>query len=260
MAKAPPFGVPSQLTGLELANLKRSEESLQLRYKEVQAVWVAVPSCDPQDPACRPAWRAIGEGMKKLFDQTRHGIGGFGGCGEPSGNSASVVARRNAHDRYTKALVDELETQLSAMAATMSPQGEQEWLRLLANAKVVPPMPCLSPCAMPEVSELYQSVSFARDAATLGDAKAVEGVATIFKGNRKASTIEVRGHAGKDEKDPASLAKARAQAVADALIKAGVPKASVRVTSFGADYPVAREDENGGDSNHRVDFLAVPQP
>jgi outer membrane protein OmpA-like peptidoglycan-associated protein len=80
--------------------------------------------------------------------------------------------------------------------------------------------------------------------------KALEGLKASVGPNFASARIVVRGHASSDEAKPDELARARAQVVIDALVKAGVPKSQLVLESFGTTYPATREPEG----NRRVDF------
>jgi outer membrane protein OmpA-like peptidoglycan-associated protein len=60
--------------------------------------------------------------------------------------------------------------------------------------------------------------------------------------------VEIEGHADPREKGARWLAKRRAEAVRDALIKLGAPKEKLSVIAYAADRPLAPSDS----SEHRV--------
>ncbi|NUP09489.1 MAG: OmpA family protein [Polyangiaceae bacterium] len=258
---APPRGIPASVKGAEAQQLEWLERGLSSEYDTVKGVWTGAPDCDAASPDCRSKWREVGKLAKAMYDQTRGPI--VAGCGGAGGETATVIGRRAAHRRYVQKLITEAEEHLTAVAASFSPQGEQEWRKILANAKQPPPMPCLSPCAMPDVSTIVQSIAFAKDARDVrsDDAAvtaAIQAIVATFKANRAPSKIVVRGHADAGEKDPAELATARAKSVVALLLKAGLPKDSVTSVGLGADLPVERSDEKGNAAaNQRVDFEAV---
>lgn len=259
---APPRDLPQNTSANEKRELEYLEQALSLRYAAVKDVWEHVPDCDAADPGCRPRWREVGDKMKALFDATRGPM--VGGCGGARGFTGTVSGRDRAHRLYVADLMRRIEERLTEVAAGFSAGGEQEWRKLLANAKEPPPMPCLSPCMVPEVQELSQAILFDKNASTLREDATVksllEGVAATYKANRKPSSIEVRGHADPGETNPQELAKARAATVAKWLEKAGVPRAQLREKSFAADAPVDRSDkEDTAAQNRRVDFEAVPK-
>lgn len=263
MAKAPPLGIPASVEGGERNQLDWMEKRAKEQYDAIRALWEAIPRCDATSPDCRPTWRAAGERLKAILDVTRSR--GFGGCGGANGETATVVRRRSAHDLYQQALIAELEAHVTKTAAAFGPLAEQEWLKLEAKAKKPPPMPCLSPCPMPEVQAQLGQIAFAKNTSKVGadDAQmktSLDQVVQVFKANRAKSKLVVRGHASQTEDKPGELAAARAKAVADWLVKAGVPRDSVETKSFGAELPIERTDDPGLDAmNQRVDFEAVPR-
>ncbi len=261
LAAAPARGKPPGVSGAEDERLGYLEQQLDREYGAVQALWEHPPACDANAPECKATWREVGEKLKAIYDATR--VWGFGSCGGASGGTGSVAARSRAHSEYVKSLVGRLEAHLDAIAAAFSPQGEQVYRKIQANASEPPPMPCLSPCAMPEVNELSQSISFAPDSSAIDAApsskSALDLVVSMYKSNRKPSNIVVRGHADPREKNPKELATARAKAAAEWLVKAGIPRGNVLTKSFGVDYPIASgATADAADRNRRVDFEAVP--
>jgi len=262
MAKAPPLGMPKGADGKEQSQLEWMEKRASEQYQAIEALWGAVPDCDAAAPDCRPRWRAAGERLKQVLDATRGPM--VGGCGGANGETASLVARRQAHNRYQAELIARLEAHLAKTAAAFGPLGEQEWQKQAANAKKPPPMPCLSPCMMPEVQAILASVPFDKDASDArpdsANKAAIESVVQAYKAQRGKSKLVVRGHADASETKPADLAKARAKAVADALIKGGIPRDRIETKVFAADYPIERSDDaQVAAANRRVDFEAVPQ-
>lgn len=244
------------MTKLEKQQFEWLETQLTSEYEAVRAVYTGAPSCDAADPSCRATWREIGNKAKAMYDATRGPM--VGGCGSANGETASLLGRRNHHRQYLLRLIGEAEQHLTDTAAAFSAQGEQEWRKLMANAKQVPPMPCLSPCPMPEVRAILHSIPFAEGTSAFASqdrAKAtLKTLATDFKSNSKPARIVVRGHADASEPKPAELALARAKAVAAELVAAGVDKASVETFSYGSELPIARG--SSGD-NRRVDFEVV---
>jgi outer membrane protein OmpA-like peptidoglycan-associated protein len=260
---APPRGIPKAAGALERQQLEWFERSLDEDYASVKAVWQGIPDCDAADPDCRGKWRELGQRAKAMYDATRGPM--IGGCGGANGETASLNARKTAHHKFLTSLIVDAERHASDRAKSFSPQGEQEWLKLMANAKQPPPMPCLSPCPMPEVASIRNSVAFAKDkgtpSATDAELKQIlDGIVAAHKANRKPSKIVVRGHADPREANPAELALARAKAIADLLVKGGVPKTSIDTAAFGAEYPIENgATPEGAASNQRVDFEAVPE-
>jgi outer membrane protein OmpA-like peptidoglycan-associated protein len=260
--QAPPRGIPASVSEAERRQLQWLEQRLDAEYGAIREVWEASPDCDAAAPDCRPRWREVGDKAKKMFDATRGPLAGR--CMTPPGETGTVEARRRAHQAYLQKLLERVEAHLGAVAAAFSPQGEQEWLKILSNAKKPPPMPCLSPCAQPDISGILDNVLFGKDDATppaadTAKAGTLSRVVSQYKANTKPAKLVVRGHADPGEQKPAELAAARAKAVADWLAKEGVPKNRIETRSLGTDLPVGRADtEDGRANNRRVDFEVVP--
>ncbi len=73
-----------------------------------------------------------------------------------------------------------------------------------------------------------------------------------------AANIEIAGHTDADGDDASNLAlsEKRAQAVADYLVKAGLPVNRFTATGYGSSQPVASNDTDEGKAqNRRIDFL-----
>lgn len=261
MKKGPPRGVPKTLRPDEQSTFESLEKNLTARYAAIEAVWNANPDCDAADSGCKPQWRELAKTTKAMFDATRGPL--VPGCGPQPWLTASVQGRRDAHERYVAELKKQAEAHLTSVSASLSWQSEQEWLKLLAGAKKPPPMPCLSPCAMPDVSAMSQSIPFDKDSSSLrSDASvttSIDGVLATFKANRKPSRIIVRGHADSREARASEVAMARAKAVAAKLTAAGILKENIEIVSLDASVPIGNgADEERSAINRRVDFEAVP--
>lgn len=263
MLGAPPRGSPPGLSQEEQAQFHSLEQSLDGTYSAIRTAWEGAPGCDATDPACRPRWRELGSQLKTIFDRTRRPS--IGGCGGARGLTASVQQRSAAHNRFARELTTQLQEHLTAVAESSGPLAGQEWQKILANAVQTPPMPCLSPCPLPEISDLMQRVAFEQNDANLSaDHELVkpylEGLVASYQRNTKPSTIVVRGHADANEKAPEELARTRAKAVVAWLIKQGIPKSDIREVSMGSRLPVERSDNPSlAAANRRVDFEAVPR-
>jgi OOP family OmpA-OmpF porin len=73
-----------------------------------------------------------------------------------------------------------------------------------------------------------------------------------------AASIEIAGHTDADGEDGFNqmLSEKRAQAVADYLVKAGLPASQFTATGYGSTQPVASNDTDEGKAqNRRIDFL-----
>jgi OmpA-OmpF porin, OOP family len=72
------------------------------------------------------------------------------------------------------------------------------------------------------------------------------------------ANVEVAGHTDADGEDAANqtLSEKRAQAVADYLVKAGMPASRLTAIGYGSSQPVATNDTDEGKAkNRRIDFL-----
>jgi len=73
-----------------------------------------------------------------------------------------------------------------------------------------------------------------------------------------SANIEVAGHTDSDGDDNANkvLSEKRAQAVADYLVKAGLPPDRLKAVGYGSQQPIATNDtEEGKAKNRRIDFV-----
>jgi OOP family OmpA-OmpF porin len=72
------------------------------------------------------------------------------------------------------------------------------------------------------------------------------------------SNIEIAGHTDTDGEDASnqSLSEKRAQAVADYLVKAGLPAGRFTAMGYGSTQPVAENDTDEGKAqNRRIEFV-----
>ena len=70
--------------------------------------------------------------------------------------------------------------------------------------------------------------------------------------------IEIAGHTDTDGEDAynQALSEKRAQAVADFLVKAGLPASRFRAVGYGSTQPIAGNDtDQGKEQNRRIEFL-----
>lgn len=252
----PPTSVPASLPeGLAKQALIGHERAVKAELAQYEAVWNAFPSCGASEPECRAKYRELSEKAKPLFD--RQGILGGFGCGSYSGQTGTLTARKMRANVFLQKLQAQIEEQFEALAKAQSPSGEQEWRKLLAGAKVQPPMPCLSPCPMPEISPLTMNVLFSEGSDKLAQTPEIELAVNMWKGNRKPAKIIVRGHRNSSETTK-DLALSRAKAVAAALEKAGVAKKDLSVISLEDTLPVEHEGSPEKAQNQRVDFELEP--
>lgn len=237
MAAAPDKSAPSTIPAGYRELVDRGDKNFAAIAARVGAVWTGVPGlCDATQPACRPAWRDLGERLKEARDFTRGGQALCGGADGPR----SLDARDDRRMAFLRKKLDEAQAHWAKVAAKVGPLAEQEWQKQVANSNFVPPMPCLS-CMAPKVFAPFQTVLFAADTSAL-DAEATKRIDEVTHGNGPALRYEVWAHAAASEKNPAAIAKARGEAVVAALIKKGVKKDRIQLVVIGAGLPLG-EDE-----------------
>jgi outer membrane protein OmpA-like peptidoglycan-associated protein len=256
IANAPPRAVPALVSAHERTWLDSFAADLESQYATVREVWEAAPGCDPGAADCKE-WSALADKAQAMYRANAGPM--VGPCPGAKGITATVRARRDAHRRYIESLMARIETRLGGLAKRYGSGGEKEWGRLLAQAKEPPPRPCLKPCMRPDVDDIVASVPFAKDDSTLrlGDAAVKASLDEVLAQQRvhgARAQLVVRGHADPLEGNAQKLAEARAKAVADWLVGAGIPKPEVVTASAGSELAVER---NGSDANRRVDFEVV---
>jgi outer membrane protein OmpA-like peptidoglycan-associated protein len=188
-------------------------------------------------------------------------------CGGSETNPPTFSQRRERHQAFLAQLLADAVEHLARIAASYSPQGEQEWRKIAANAVAPPPMPCLS-CAPPQVYPIAVVVPFAdgTDTFDANDPKIQTALAAIKDGiARQPPTaqgkIRVRGHADTKERDVDRVALARAKAVVGWLGKNGVDPKRLEPVGLGAEAAIANGGTpEGAAQNRRVDIEFVETP
>jgi outer membrane protein OmpA-like peptidoglycan-associated protein len=104
---------------------------------------------------------------------------------------------------------------------------------------------------------ILQAPTFERGSATLGPTwrrYVVEDLATSIRSDPEMFVlVSAEGHAASDDPDPIALSTARAKAVLDALVSAGVAPERLRARGYGPHCPWSDE----ADKNRRVEFKVV---
>lgn len=250
LAKAPSREVPNTLPPAVrqmLENLNRGFEALD---KSVQPLWEAGEGlCDPKLPECRAAWRALGDHLLNAHETTRQWSRSLcGGSSEPP----AILARQAKQRVFLIERLDEAEAHWSKLAAAFGPLADQEWQKHVSKSKVAPPMPCLS-CMAPRAWTVANVVKFPSDSAAL-DASGKQEVSNLlqqFKAQKRP--LEVWGIALTSEKEAALVAKKRAEAVRDEMVRGGYDKAMLEVVVIGAGL-------NETDGVPRVEFRMKDKP
>jgi OOP family OmpA-OmpF porin len=107
---------------------------------------------------------------------------------------------------------------------------------------------------------ILDKVFFARRSA-VADARStpiIEAVAATLAHNPQLTLVEVAGHASRDEPGAQALSEARAVAVRDALVAAGVDAARLVTRGHGSAQPIAEgRTREANEQNRRVEFVIL---
>lgn len=253
---APPLEVGASVKGAEKEQLDRLAKTIGPLYDKLGAAWIAVPpDCAPKDARCSAQWTNVANALGELDDELQGP-----NCGYSEG--LAFMQRVGAHHVYLRALMSELEKRLGDQALAL--KDATSWQKLMQSG--MKPQPCLK-CAMREPTGLFAdglalTVNF-KEGDSKVDASSKDTIDKIKArlGEIKDGVFQVRGHADPSEPgDKAALAKARAESVRDALVKAGVPKARLTIVAYGSDLPIGPTGTDMGKAqNRRVDF-ETPKP
>jgi outer membrane protein OmpA-like peptidoglycan-associated protein len=245
----PPLSVGPLVPADEKAELDALSAKLTPAYAALRKAWEAPPACSPKD--CTAQW----QDAAKAIHEARDAVDEPGPCGR-WGRSVAIRQRSVEHMRHIATLTKELETALGD--AAMKAGDATSWPKMV----VLPPPPqvCLK-CAPPQPSAVLDGGQWGSPIEVAFDA----GVATLSKDAEEAlakvprdaqGVIVVRGHADPTEPEPAKLAKARAEAARDWLVKNGVKANKLTVLSVASDLPLASSStDEGKQRNRRVDFM-----
>jgi flagellar motor protein MotB len=255
-AAAPPLDVAASLPAREKPELEQVKSEMTRIYDALGKVWQAAPvHCSPKDPKCSAAWQQAATALGDLKDDMRGPL-----CGWRLGLGA--VERTIAHHGYAGTLISALEAELAAAAEKHGAKADWETMR----SGAVKPTPCLK-CAPPELGAVTEHryggaplmVPFADGKVTPDGADAALDALVKRMGETKEAVFEVRGHADPAESgDKKSLAKKRAEAVRDALVKKGADKSRLLVVVYADDLPIGSlASDEGRAKNRRVDFEAI---
>ncbi len=217
---------------------EKSKEQLGWRWGQIDTalaavkdLWLGEPElCDGSRAECREAWRKLGAKLKIAQDAARGMRPGL--CGSPI-TPSSLERHLDRHVAFVTETLQLALTHWTERAAAQGVLADQEWQKQIANASLVPPMPCLS-CMAPDRSTLTEGVSFPQGSATLSasERQVLEGA---LKTTDPKWYFEVWGHASSTESAPVELAAQRARAVEAELVKRGVDKRRILIVSAGAE-------------------------
>jgi outer membrane protein OmpA-like peptidoglycan-associated protein len=253
LAGAPPLDVPEGLTASERALLTNLAENQRGSYEALGKIWSALPECSPSAADCQDWTEAIEIIRNTAYDN-------WGPlCGYIPEMTYTYLQRERAHQRYRQRIADMLLADLdAAVDARTNPADIEAWRTQRAQLLDEAPRPCLS-CVAPTAVPITEAILFATGDATLSGADPVllmSVFATQQRNRHHKAKLIVRGHASPSETDPESLARQRAQAVADALIASGADARHIEVRSYADALPISN-DPAEAELNSRVDFEVV---
>lgn len=107
---------------------------------------------------------------------------------------------------------------------------------------------------------ILEKVYFARRSASVAadSVPIIEAVAAALTHNPQLTLVEVAGHATRDERGAQALSEARAVAVRDALVAAGVDPARLVTRAHGSAQPVVPgRSRPANEQNRRVEFVIL---
>jgi outer membrane protein OmpA-like peptidoglycan-associated protein len=112
---------------------------------------------------------------------------------------------------------------------------------------------------------VIEHIYFDKDSARIQDVSLpiLDAVAAVMRDYPQLTSVEVQGHASRQERRPTELAQRRAEAVRDALVQRGVEPARLVARGYGLDRPIDTNDTATGRArNRRADFriLAMDAP
>lgn len=249
LASAPPRGAPESLPPSVQQPLAALDATFAHIEKAVRALWEPQGDlCNPGLPECRAAWRDLGASLETAHRVTRESRALCGGNVE----APAISKRRGEIYTFFREKVAEAETHWGKVAAAHGPLAEQEWQKQVSGSNLVLPMPCLS-CVAPRSFSIPIIIGFSVDSAVL-DAAAKERVQNVLLSQGKDKRdLELWGIAGAGDKDANGIAKKRAEAVRDELVKNGYGKAQLSIVVVGA----ALNEKSG---QGRVEFLMKDRP
>lgn len=252
MDAAPPLDVPVGLSASEHELLTYLASNDRRRYDELGKIWTALPECSPSATDCL-AWTKAIEVMLDATDAS----GPL--CGYSPEVTNTYLERQRAHAKYLREISEMLLADLdAAVEARVNAADSEAWEAHRQRLAEGYPRPCLS-CMAPRADPIIDAVSFAPGGAKLAttvDATLASAAATHQHNRKHKAKLIVRGHASASEADPESLARQRAEAVAEALIGLGVDRREIEVRNYGSSLPISSDPDEAA-LNCRVDFEVV---
>lgn len=255
MAAAPPLDVPAGLTETEHGLLTHLASFQRGRYDELAKIWHVLPDCSPSAADCEE-WTHVIERIRQVNPQDYGPL-----CGYSHEITNTYLQRERAHDQYLLKISDMLLADLdAAVDARVNPADSEAWQTQRASLHEPQPTPCLS-CRRPLAAPITDAIPFAPGEAKLTqstdvDQRLVSAHATHQSNGRSKAKLIVRGHASPSEADPESLARQRAEVVAEALIALGANRRDIEVRAYADSLPISSDPAEVA-LNCRVDFEVV---
>src|ERR1700688_4591750 len=238
-------------------------------YKDPVAVTVTLTGYVPDNAVHAAIAAAAGRKFfsEKVVDNLKASVGapsGFAGAVVPALGALSRLSTGTlvVSDREVKlsgdALYDAAAAQIRAGLAKDFPQGWQ----VKADISVKPAAAPVDPTVCQQLfSDLLAKgkIRFESGRASI-DPDSAGLLDRLIEIAMRCPTadIEIAGHTDSDGEDAfnQALSEKRAQAVADYLVKAGLPANRFTATGYGSSQPVASNDTDEGKAqNRRIDFL-----
>lgn len=250
IANAPSFDVPPAGAGVsedERQALERQTKAMREAYDTFGAAWdAAPPRCAPD--ACEDNWAALSQQITGILEGLRGPL-----CGWGDRQPISFIEREGAHHAFLKAQATALEAELTKAAEGA---GQKElWAKMRSGGSI--PHPCLS-CVQP-TPRIFDTVRFEDDKSVIDDAQKgqIDRIQQTLAADPKMR-VQIRGHADAAEKgDKKALAKKRAEAVRDALTKAGVAANRLQIVVLADAVPITSSKGPDREQNRRVDFERI---
>lgn len=247
MKNAPPLTASAALNPAERQQLEDQAKMLAPMYEKLERLWENAPvDCPLSKESCRPEWERTIKGLEEITPNLEGPL-----CGWGAQQKNGYIGRDASHKAFLHRTIAALKAELQQAAER---SGARSRFEELNKARVIM-MPCLS-CMAPS-PRIEETLPFAAEDATLSSAaaQALERIKSILVGTPNL-VVEVRGHVDPLEKtDATSLARARAEAVYDWLVRNGVPSKRMTVVVMGSNLPIdSSTTPEGRAVNRRVDF------
>lgn len=247
---APPLTASAALNPAERQQLEEQAKMFAPLYEKLERLWENAPvDCPLSKETCQPEWERTIKGLEEITPSLEGPL-----CGWGAQQKNGYIARDASHKHFLHRTITALKTELQQAAERSGARARFEEMN---KARVIM-MPCLS-CMAPS-PRIEETLPFAAEDATISSAaqQALERIKGMLVGTPNL-VVEVRGHVDPLEKtDATALARARAEAVYDWLVRNGVPSKRMNVVVMGSNLPIdSSATPEGRAVNRRVDFQSL---